>query len=148
MHVISSCSGLWALHCATSAYPTEKGVKINVIKYILPWIFIFGIHVHWCVYTKYSGGIRTHVLCNSRAVSRPVCFVFERARYQGIFSSEKGTLWRKCEFLLEHFKGTKATTKGMEAIAFIASVKYQAWVSYRCTFSMVILTRPPRLPCS
>ena len=33
-------------------------------------------------------------------------------------------------FLLEHFKGTKAvTTGGMEAIAFVGSVKYQACFS-------------------
>ena len=60
---------------------------------------------------------------------RACYFVFERARiaYQGNFSLVKGTLWGNCKFLLEHFKGTKAMTNGgMEAIALIASVTYQA----------------------
>ena len=32
--------------------------------------------------------------------------------HQGIFFSVKGTLWWNCKFLLEHFKGTKAMTRG------------------------------------
>ena len=32
--------------------------------------------------------------------------------HQGIFSLAKGTLWGNCEFLLEHFKVTKAMARG------------------------------------
>ena len=32
--------------------------------------------------------------------------------HQGIFSLAKGTLWGNCKLLLEHFKGTKAMTRG------------------------------------
>ena len=47
------------------------------------------------------------------------------------------------KFLLEHFKGTKAMTRGHDQgawIAFVASVKYQVWASihiygYRLLFS-------------
>ena len=47
--------------------------------------------------------------------------------HQGIFSLVKGTLWGNCKYILEYFKGTKAMTRGTEAIAFLASVNYQAW---------------------
>ena len=43
---------------------------------------------------------------------RAVCFGFERARHQGIFFLVKGTLWWNCKFVLEHFQGTKALTRG------------------------------------
>ena len=46
--------------------------------------------------------------------------------HQGISSSVKGTQRANCKFLLEHLKGTKAMTWGMEAIAFGASLEYQA----------------------
>ena len=51
-----------------------------------------------------------------------VCMlIYERARAPRHFLlKKKGTLWVNCKFLLKHFKGTKA-------IAFIASMKYQAW---------------------
>ena len=32
--------------------------------------------------------------------------------HQGIFFLVKGTLWWNCKFVLEHFKGTKAMTRG------------------------------------
>ena len=51
--------------------------------------------------------------------------------HQGIFSLAKGTLWGNCKFLLEHLKGTKA-------IAFIASVKYQAWVYHSLVFILTV----------
>ena len=39
----------------------------------------------------------------------------------------KGTLCEHCKCLLEHFKGTKVQVpEGMEAIALIASMKFQA----------------------
>ena len=46
--------------------------------------------------------------------------------HQGIFSLVKGTLWGNCKFLLEHFKGTKAMTRGHGGNRLVASVKYQA----------------------
>ena len=58
---------------------------------------------------------------------KPVCFSFERARAPRHFLLEKGTLWGICKFLLQLFKGTKAMAGGMEAIAFVSLVKYQAW---------------------
>ena len=45
--------------------------------------------------------------------------------HQDIFSLVKGTLWENCKFLLEHFKGTKAMTRVMEAIAFDAYMRNQ-----------------------
>ena len=47
--------------------------------------------------------------------------------HHGIFPSSKGKLWGNCKFLLRHFKGNKAIPGGMETIASVASVKYQAW---------------------
>ena len=39
-------------------------------------------------------------------------FFFKWQGYQGIFSLVKGTLWVYYTFLQEHFKGTKALTRG------------------------------------
>ena len=58
------------------------------------------------------------------------CSVFERARP---FLLGNGQPMRK--FLLEYFKGTKAMTRGMEARAFVASVKYQSWILFFIIFS-------------
>ena len=46
------------------------------------------------------------------SICRPVYFTFERARAPGHFLLVKGTLWGNCKFLLEHFKRTKALTRG------------------------------------
>ena len=48
-----------------------------------------------------------------RELNWPVCYVFERARAPRHFLLVlKGTLWGNCKFLLDHFKGTKAMTRG------------------------------------
>ena len=50
----------------------------------------------------------------------------KRQGHQGhFFSLVKGTLSGSFKFLLEHFKDTKAMTRGTEAISFVASVKFQ-----------------------
>ena len=46
----------------------------------------------------------------STTYSRPVSFIFERARAPMHFLL--GTLWGNLKFLLKHFKGTKAITRG------------------------------------
>ena len=44
--------------------------------------------------------------------SSPVCFVFERVTTPRHFLLVKGALWGNCTLLLEHFKGTEASTRG------------------------------------
>ena len=58
---------------------------------------------------------------------RGLCLVFETPRAPRHFLLEE---WRApyeeiVNFYQEHFKGTKAMDRGMEAIAFVASLKYQ-----------------------
>ena len=60
---------------------------------------------------------------NGPANSRPVCFIFERARPSRQFLLGKG---HQDEEIVHFYRGTKAKIGGMEAIAFVASVKYQA----------------------
>ena len=49
-----------------------------------------------------------------------------KGRHQGTFSLVKVTLYENIIFkcLLEHFMSTKAMTKGIEAIGFVASVMH------------------------
>ena len=56
--------------------------------------------------------------------------ILKRQGHQSISSLVKGTLWGNCKSVLDHFNCTKAMTRGIEAIAFVASVKYQAWILF------------------
>ena len=86
------------------------------------------------------------ICCNNTVINLESCVVncfyrltglyasfLKRQGHQSIFSLVKRTLWGNCKSVLDHFKGTKAMTRGIEAIAFVASVKYQAWIySWLC----------------
>ena len=86
------------------------------------------------------------ICCNNTMINLESCVVncfyrptglyasfLKRQGHQSIFSLVKRTLWGNCKSVLDHFKGTKAMTRGIEAIAFVASVKYQAWIySWLC----------------
>ena len=49
------------------------------------------------------------LVCYQSGPAEMVCFVFKAPRH---FLFGMGVLWGNCKFLLEHFKGTMATTRG------------------------------------
>ena len=75
---------------------------------------------------------------------RPVCFNFERAGAPRHFLLGKGHHMKK--FLLgKHLRALRQWPVGMEAIAFVASMKYQAWdqlfcSSWNCLYTNICTT--------
>ena len=67
------------------------------------------------------------MLLNSWGCPRPICFVFEMARAPRHFVLSKGHLRRKRNFCCSISRAPRQWSGGMEAITFVASMKYQAW---------------------